>query len=235
MATRIRVLYGLTQTVPALVLMCVNLFIAWCSQIREGTSVTDVRIPVRTHLRHTDRGTPSLRGPTRTGRPAPRPPSLAAAAHGRGGRRQIRRQAEMPQDPADDGGLTCATAMRLAGTTMQGTDDSIQARGGRGGAPVVLNAGDVAAFPEPGDDIAAVRDAIPHGRLKMIEYDSRTVGTTRKMQVCTPMIVVMPTDRVQPNDRAEGLAGLPRSTADPHRPATSRCPFATARDRLSAP
>ncbi len=32
----------------------------------------------------------------------------------------------------------------------------------------------------------AERDGIPHGRLEMIEYDSKTVGTTRKMQVYTP-------------------------------------------------
>src|SRR5205807_1164303 len=30
------------------------------------------------------------------------------------------------------------------------------------------------------------RDAIPHGKLEMIQYDSKTVGTRRKMQVYTP-------------------------------------------------
>ncbi len=30
------------------------------------------------------------------------------------------------------------------------------------------------------------REGIPHGTLEMIEYDSKTVGTTRKMQVYTP-------------------------------------------------
>ena len=30
------------------------------------------------------------------------------------------------------------------------------------------------------------REGIPHGKLEMIEYDSKTVGTTRKMQVYTP-------------------------------------------------
>jgi enterochelin esterase-like enzyme len=59
-------------------------------------------------------------------------------------------------------------------------------RGGRGGAPIVFNADDVSAFPEPSDSIVQVRDAIPHGRLDMIEYDSTTVGTKRKMQVYTP-------------------------------------------------
>src|SRR5687767_8542756 len=57
---------------------------------------------------------------------------------------------------------------------------------GRGGAPIVLNADDVAAFPEPPGGFNIVRESIPHGRLEMIEYDSKTVGTTRKMQVYTP-------------------------------------------------
>lgn len=59
-------------------------------------------------------------------------------------------------------------------------------RGGRGNQPIVLNADDVAAFPEPSDDINAVRANAPKGQLEMIEYDSKTVGTRRKMQVYTP-------------------------------------------------
>jgi enterochelin esterase-like enzyme len=50
----------------------------------------------------------------------------------------------------------------------------------------VLNADDVAAFPEPAADIVTVRDGIPRGRLEMIEYDSKTVGARRKMNVYTP-------------------------------------------------
>jgi enterochelin esterase-like enzyme len=53
-------------------------------------------------------------------------------------------------------------------------------------APVVLNADDVPAFPEPPMGFDRKRDEIPHGKLEMIEYDSKTVGTTRKMQVYTP-------------------------------------------------
>jgi enterochelin esterase-like enzyme len=57
---------------------------------------------------------------------------------------------------------------------------------GRGGQPIVLNPDDVPAFPEPSADIAAVRQGIPQGRLEMVEYDSKTVGTRRKMNVYTP-------------------------------------------------
>jgi enterochelin esterase-like enzyme len=67
-----------------------------------------------------------------------------------------------------------------------GVDLSGQGRGGRGGQPIVLNPDDVAAFPDPSDDIVAVRQGIPQGRLEMIEYDSKTVGTRRKMNVYTP-------------------------------------------------
>jgi len=60
--------------------------------------------------------------------------------------------------------------------------------GGRGGfgGPIVLNADDVQAYPEPPAGIDADRPEIPHGKLEMIEYDSKTVGTTRRMQVYTP-------------------------------------------------
>jgi enterochelin esterase-like enzyme len=57
---------------------------------------------------------------------------------------------------------------------------------GNFGGPIVLNPDDVQAFPEPPADITANRAEIPHGKLEMIEYDSKSVGTRRKMQVYTP-------------------------------------------------
>lgn len=60
-------------------------------------------------------------------------------------------------------------------------------RGPRGfGGPIVLNADDVPAFPDPPSEFDMKREGIPQGRLEMIEYDSKTVGVTRKMQVYTP-------------------------------------------------
>ena len=47
--------------------------------------------------------------------------------------------------------------------------------------PIVLNADDVPAFPEPPAGIDAEKD-VPHGKLEMVSYDSKSVGTTRKMQ-----------------------------------------------------
>ena len=54
------------------------------------------------------------------------------------------------------------------------------------GRDIVLGPDDKAAFDEPPTGIIAKRDGIPHGKLEMIEYDSKTVGAKRKMQVYTP-------------------------------------------------
>jgi len=59
-------------------------------------------------------------------------------------------------------------------------------RGGGFGGPIVLGPDDIAAFDDPPADIDKKRDNIPGGKLEMIEYESKTVGTTRKMQVYTP-------------------------------------------------
>jgi len=57
--------------------------------------------------------------------------------------------------------------------------------GGFGG-PIELKPDDKPAFDDPPAGFDRKRDDIPHGKLEMIEYDSKTVGTTRKMQVYTP-------------------------------------------------
>ena len=57
--------------------------------------------------------------------------------------------------------------------------------GGFGG-PIVLGPDDTQILVEPTKSIVARREGIPHGKLEMIEYESKTVGTTRKMNVYTP-------------------------------------------------
>ena len=61
-------------------------------------------------------------------------------------------------------------------------------RGGpRGfGGPIVLHDDDKPAFAEPPAGFDMVRTNITHGTLEMVEYDSKTVGTKRKMQVYLP-------------------------------------------------
>lgn len=61
-----------------------------------------------------------------------------------------------------------------------------QRRRGMFGGPIELRPDDKPAFDEPPAGFNKKRDDIPHGKLEMIEYDSKTVGTRRKMFVYTP-------------------------------------------------
>jgi enterochelin esterase-like enzyme len=61
-------------------------------------------------------------------------------------------------------------------------------RGGRGGfgGPIVLNDDDKEAFPAPPEGFDKPRDDVAKGELKRVDYDSKTVGVKRWMQVYTP-------------------------------------------------
>jgi enterochelin esterase-like enzyme len=61
-----------------------------------------------------------------------------------------------------------------------------QNRGRNFGGSIELGPDDRQTYPDPEDHITRHREGIPKGRLEMIEYDSTTVGTTRKMNVYTP-------------------------------------------------
>jgi enterochelin esterase-like enzyme len=63
-----------------------------------------------------------------------------------------------------------------------------QGRRGAGGfgGPIELGPDDKQIYPDPDDRIVAKRDGIAHGKLEMIEYESKTVGTKRKLNVYTP-------------------------------------------------
>lgn len=77
-------------------------------------------------------------------------------------------------------------AVATASPTNAAAGDQAR-RGRRGfGGPIVLGPDDKPAFPDPPAGFDAKRNDIPHGKLEMIEYESKTVGTTRKMQVYTP-------------------------------------------------
>jgi enterochelin esterase-like enzyme len=60
--------------------------------------------------------------------------------------------------------------------------------GGRGGfgGPIELGPDDKPAFADPPAGFNARRENVPHGELTMVQYDSKTVGTRRKMLVYTP-------------------------------------------------
>lgn len=65
--------------------------------------------------------------------------------------------------------------------------DRPQAGRGRGfGGPIELKADDKSAFPNPPEGFDKARDGIEHGKLERVDYDSKTVGVKRWMQVYTP-------------------------------------------------
>ena len=51
---------------------------------------------------------------------------------------------------------------------------------------ITLGPDDVRAVPDAPAGYKAKREGVPHGTMTMIEYDSKTVGTRRKMLVYTP-------------------------------------------------
>jgi GH35 family endo-1,4-beta-xylanase/enterochelin esterase-like enzyme len=59
-------------------------------------------------------------------------------------------------------------------------------RPGGFGGPIELGPDDKQIYPDPSDSITQVRDDVARGSLEMIEYESKTVGVTRKMNVYTP-------------------------------------------------
>jgi enterochelin esterase-like enzyme len=58
-------------------------------------------------------------------------------------------------------------------------------RGGFGG-PIELKPDDKPAYPNPVDGYDKTRQEIAHGKLEMVEYDSKSVGNKRKALVYTP-------------------------------------------------
>jgi enterochelin esterase-like enzyme len=54
------------------------------------------------------------------------------------------------------------------------------------GGPIELGPEDKQIYEDPANQIVEVREGIPRGKLEMIDYESKTVGTTRKMNVYTP-------------------------------------------------
>lgn len=66
------------------------------------------------------------------------------------------------------------------------TNDQPQRAATGFGGPIIFNADDKQVFDMPPAGFDRIRNDIPHGKLEMIEYDSKTVGTTRKMLVYTP-------------------------------------------------
>jgi len=54
------------------------------------------------------------------------------------------------------------------------------------GGPIVLGPDDKAVFPTPPEGFDKTRNDIPHGKIEIVEYDSKSVGNKRKALVYTP-------------------------------------------------
>jgi enterochelin esterase-like enzyme len=59
-------------------------------------------------------------------------------------------------------------------------------RGGLGPVAPQAPEENMAAYPAPPEDFKKERANVPHGELKVVEYDSKTLGTRRLMRVYTP-------------------------------------------------
>ena len=88
---------------------------------------------------------------------------------------------------AGDFGSSEATAKREGGAAQAAaTGQRGPGRRGGFGGPIELKPDDKPAFPNPPEGYDKVREGIAHGKLEMVEYDSKSVGNKRKALVYTP-------------------------------------------------
>jgi enterochelin esterase-like enzyme len=83
--------------------------------------------------------------------------------------------------PKAEGATTQPPSTNVGGTNAP------EGRRGRGfGGPIELKPDDKPAFPDPPADFDKPREAIERGKLERVDYESKTVGVKRWMQVYTP-------------------------------------------------
>jgi len=91
-----------------------------------------------------------------------------------------------------DFGSSEATAKREGGAAQGEAASGQRGPGARGGGrggfggPIELKPDDKPAFPNPPDGFDKSREGIERGKLERVDYDSKTVGVKRWMQVYTP-------------------------------------------------
>ncbi len=79
--------------------------------------------------------------------------------------------------------LTCCVITQFS--VAQDNPERPRRPGGFGG-PIELAPDDVAFYDAPPEGFKDEREGTPQGKLELIEYESKTVGTTRKANVYTP-------------------------------------------------
>src|SRR4051794_5897405 len=81
----------------------------------------------------------------------------------------------------------CTVAALCAPSLLRGQEpDSAAIARARAMPPITLAPDDKRAVPDAPAGFNVARAGVPHGTMEMIEYDSKTVGTRRKMLVYTP-------------------------------------------------
>jgi enterochelin esterase-like enzyme len=96
-----------------------------------------------------------------------------------------RASAAVAQAPVAAPPATGQQAPAAGAPAPQGAGRGAAGRGGFGG-PIELGPDDKPAFPDPPAGFNVKRDNIPHGDLTPVEYDSKSLGTRRRMRVYTP-------------------------------------------------
>lgn len=83
--------------------------------------------------------------------------------------------------------LACFAVLSLVAQLSIAQDNPERPRGRSGfGGKIELGPDDTAFYDLPPEGFKTARENIPHGKLELIEYESKTVGTTRKANVYTP-------------------------------------------------
>ncbi|HEX4996796.1 MAG TPA: alpha/beta hydrolase-fold protein [Terriglobia bacterium] len=80
---------------------------------------------------------------------------------------------------------TCLAQPGMTSIALQQGAARGAGRGGPGGA-ITLGPDDKPAFPDPPAGFNARRENVPHGELKAVQYDSKSLGARRQMRVYTP-------------------------------------------------
>jgi enterochelin esterase-like enzyme len=82
--------------------------------------------------------------------------------------------------------LATPVAATTSNPTAQAGDRPQPGRGRGFGGPIELKPDDKAAFPNPAEGYDKPHEGMERGKLERVEYDSKTVGLKRWMQVYTP-------------------------------------------------
>lgn len=83
-------------------------------------------------------------------------------------------------------GTQQSLATRVASAPGSGANDQGGGRSRGFGGPIELKPDDKPVFPHPPEAFDKAREGIEHGKLERVDYDSKTVGVKRWMQVYTP-------------------------------------------------